>query len=64
MSIQSRKSSDAEHLKVFADQDDAQEGAMNSLGAPTARRVKRLAARSVGCIIRLFAEDAAEQTAA
>jgi hypothetical protein len=35
-------------------------GAMNSLGAQTARRVKRLAARSVGCIIRLFAEDAAD----
>ena len=34
--------------------------AMNSLGAQTARRVKRLAARSVGCIIRLFAEDAAD----
>jgi hypothetical protein len=35
-------------------------GAMNSLGAQTARRVKRLAVRSVGCIIRLFAEDAAD----
>ena len=35
-------------------------GAMNSLGAQTARRVKRLAARIVGCIIRLFAEDAAD----
>jgi hypothetical protein len=35
-------------------------GPMNSRGAQTARRVKRLVARSVGYIMRLFAKDAAD----